>query len=106
MPQGEEMFKYHGYSGQCPKPPLPKKTVLTERDINIAMIRTLCNMVSTSDMKYAAYRRLHPTANSSEVLREMPNEPAKIEALVREIAERELAAQEIPMDTYLPPEMT
>lgn len=25
MPPGEEMFKYHGYSGPCPKPPLPKK---------------------------------------------------------------------------------
>ena len=24
MPQGEEMFKLHGYSGPCPKPPLPK----------------------------------------------------------------------------------
>lgn len=23
MPDGEEMFKYHGYSGPCPKPPLP-----------------------------------------------------------------------------------
>ena len=23
MPPGEEMFKYHGYSGPCPKPPLP-----------------------------------------------------------------------------------
>lgn len=22
MPQGEEMFNYHGYSGPCPKPPL------------------------------------------------------------------------------------
>jgi len=26
MPQGEEMFNYHGYSGPCPKPPLPAKT--------------------------------------------------------------------------------
>lgn len=26
MPQGEEMFKYHGYSGDCPEPPLPKET--------------------------------------------------------------------------------
>jgi hypothetical protein len=25
MPVGEEMFYYHGYSGPCPKPPLPKK---------------------------------------------------------------------------------
>lgn len=24
MPEGEEMFKYHGYSGPCPKPPLSK----------------------------------------------------------------------------------
>lgn len=24
MPAGEEMFKYHGYSGPCPKPPLVK----------------------------------------------------------------------------------
>lgn len=23
MPAGEEMFKFHGYSGPCPKPPLP-----------------------------------------------------------------------------------
>jgi len=26
MPPGEETFKYHGYSGPCPKPPLPKET--------------------------------------------------------------------------------
>jgi hypothetical protein len=24
MPEGEQMFKYHGYSGPCPKPPLPR----------------------------------------------------------------------------------
>lgn len=24
MPPGEQMFKFHGYSGPCPKPPLPK----------------------------------------------------------------------------------
>lgn len=24
MPQGETMFKFHGYSGPCPKPPLLK----------------------------------------------------------------------------------
>lgn len=23
MPEGEEMFKYHGYSGPCPKPSKP-----------------------------------------------------------------------------------
>jgi hypothetical protein len=30
MPEGEEMFKLHGYSGPCPKPPLPSKP--TERE--------------------------------------------------------------------------
>jgi len=25
MPFGESMFKFHGYSGPCPKPPLPEK---------------------------------------------------------------------------------
>jgi len=25
MPQGEEMFKFHGYSGPCPKPPMKKE---------------------------------------------------------------------------------
>lgn len=24
MPAGEEMFKFHGYSGPCPRPPLTK----------------------------------------------------------------------------------
>ena len=24
MPAGEEMFRQHGYSGPCPKPPLPR----------------------------------------------------------------------------------
>ena len=24
MPAGEEMFKFHGYSGPCPKPPLAR----------------------------------------------------------------------------------
>lgn len=24
MPEGEEMFKFHGYSGNCPKSPLPR----------------------------------------------------------------------------------
>lgn len=29
MPAGEEMFKYHGYSGDCPKPPLPKPKIVS-----------------------------------------------------------------------------
>ena len=28
MPPGEEMFNFHGYSGPCPKPPLPRQPKL------------------------------------------------------------------------------
>lgn len=33
MPAGEETFKFHGYSGNCPKPPLvkPEREALRER---------------------------------------------------------------------------
>ncbi len=30
MPPGEEMFKFHGYSGPCPRPPLPTQPPQTE----------------------------------------------------------------------------
>jgi hypothetical protein len=30
MPEGETMFKYHGYSGPCPKPPLPKPVLASK----------------------------------------------------------------------------
>jgi hypothetical protein len=30
LPAGEEMFKYHGYSGDCPKPPIQKTEVMVE----------------------------------------------------------------------------
>lgn len=26
MPAGEDMFLYHGFSGDCPKPPLPRQS--------------------------------------------------------------------------------
>lgn len=32
MPKGEEMFKYHGYSGPCPKPPKVTATDKAKRD--------------------------------------------------------------------------
>ena len=31
MPEGEQMFRYHGYSGPCPKPPLPRAVSAAER---------------------------------------------------------------------------
>lgn len=33
MPDGEHMFNFHGYSGPCPKPPLPKTSMESEAQI-------------------------------------------------------------------------
>ena len=33
MPPGEEMFKIHGYSGNCPKPPLPRSEKSTTKEL-------------------------------------------------------------------------
>jgi len=46
MPEGEEMFVMHGYSGPCPGPPLPKKPtqlelVQSERDALAAEVERL-----------------------------------------------------------------
>ena len=30
MPEGEQMFKYHGYSGDCPKPPMRTQSAEAE----------------------------------------------------------------------------
>ena len=32
MPEGEEMFRFHGYSGSCPKPVKIKQEALTDSD--------------------------------------------------------------------------
>jgi hypothetical protein len=39
MPENEEMFKYHGYSGNCPKPPLKKLTPTPLQSDSTAAIR-------------------------------------------------------------------
>lgn len=43
MPPGEEMFKYHGYSGPCPKPPLPKPAL---EDMTEPELKDLFNKVA------------------------------------------------------------
>jgi hypothetical protein len=39
MPAGEEMFKYHGYSGDCPKPPLPRPVKPTYEQLEQQLAR-------------------------------------------------------------------
>lgn len=41
MPRGEEMFKFHGYSGPCPKLPLPHRTIADAiREAELLMAET------------------------------------------------------------------
>jgi len=50
MPAGEEMFKHHGYSGNCPKPPLPPKPQLLASTDAVGWLRSLKN--STDNEQY------------------------------------------------------
>lgn len=43
MPEGEEMFKYHGYSGNCPRPPM-------SRDYGIEGVKKLFKEVTGVDV--------------------------------------------------------
>lgn len=46
MPAGETMFKFHGYSGPCPKPPLLQphqmRVVGEKRDLDARLAKLLC----------------------------------------------------------------
>lgn len=59
MPPGEEMFKFHGYSGPCPKPvkTLSRKhdEVVTQHDELLAALKALVAMYGpSSDYSYEA----------------------------------------------------
>ncbi len=42
MPPGEQMFKLHGYSGPCPKPPLPRPLTAEQK---LAIVEPLVKTV-------------------------------------------------------------
>ena len=51
MPQGEEMFKFHGYSGPCQKPPLlqpHQRRVVIEKEELDKKATDLSNFIGTS----------------------------------------------------------
>ena len=51
MPQGETMFKFHGYSGPCPKPPLlqpHQRRVVSEKEELDKRATDLSNFIGTS----------------------------------------------------------
>jgi len=65
MPEGETMFKFHGYSGPCPKPPLPKpvteieslRAELTEKDAEIARLRIDARLMQAFCLELDTNRR-------------------------------------------------
>lgn len=53
MPTGEEMFKFHGYSGNCPKPPLPKPPKpLTQDELDAARYRWMRKRMFCNEAGY------------------------------------------------------
>ena len=46
MPSGEEMFKYHGYSGPCPKSPIPKIPNEPLREVWVVSNKEGCDFVA------------------------------------------------------------
>jgi len=52
MPPGEEVFKHHGYSGPCPKPPLllpHQRRVVQEKDELFKKAKDLSNFIGISE---------------------------------------------------------
>lgn len=60
MPIGEEMFRYHGYSGKCPSPMLPKSIHAREKLAEEAIegypkaLRMLQKVLRLCDRPYTA----------------------------------------------------
>jgi hypothetical protein len=50
MPKGEEMFKYHGFSGPCPKPALP----------SVPIEEAICRVMSDFRYRRMKYKVEHP----------------------------------------------
>ncbi len=63
MPAGEEVFKFHGFSGPCPKPPMdkgPSPAMLLSIDAKneAAMLLTLCEPGTTTLLSNATLDRV------------------------------------------------
>ncbi len=61
MPPGEQMFKIHGHSGPCPKPPLQHAEPTSGPDDHVAWCRwngrTYVTCDSDADGAFKVYRR-------------------------------------------------
>jgi hypothetical protein len=69
MPEGESMFKFHGYSGPCPAPPLPKPKTFDQylrENMDQGHIDLSLRVVSGPNGEVDFY--IHPANASGETL--------------------------------------
>lgn len=87
MPEGEEMFKYHGYSCNCPKPPLEKSMQIANG--NQVDLKVRKNFADEDELKKEFIRKaieLSSYPNWEELLwvsvRDMINEAMATQAIL------------------------
>jgi len=67
LPDGEEMFRFHGYSGPCPKPPLPRPPTEVEqlkatiKRLRLFVGEQLCECIRRIRQKETCPMRTMPT---------------------------------------------
>jgi hypothetical protein len=86
MPEGEQMFKFHGYSGDCPKPPLPRATFSREANrllwgsdrakIQVALFVTLPSGAHDTDFEDRMVQALNRGGFTEKQLERQPTERA------------------------------
>lgn len=64
MPEGETMFKYHGYSGPCPKPPLPRQK---PRDPHQGSMRVFIEQIASGNFPGASSFALADITNYAKL---------------------------------------
>lgn len=82
MPEGEEMFKYHGYSGPCPAPALPAELTGAER-LMTRIYDTLAGINDHVELGDDGYARFGSTSDAD-----------RLRDLVRELEPGALACHE------------
>jgi hypothetical protein len=83
MPEGEEMFKYHGYSGNCPKPPPPKPKV--EAVIEYLHSESESTQVLLTTEQIERWER-----ESAELARKIADDQARLDDIRRKLKAAEL----------------
>lgn len=85
MPKGEEIFKFHGYSGPCPKPPLPTKS--KQLFVRVPNSDGQLWHCGGPDLEAAVNRLRNILANGGDDGESLP-----VELEIREMTEAEIAA--------------